>query len=243
MNPTFVLRVFGLEIADTVIVTIALTLTLVLACALISRRLTTRGLSLTQTAVEVLVRAVDDAVREIVGEDPAPYTPLVGGLMIFIGACNLLGAVPFVRPPTADLSTSVALALVVLGATPYYGIRRRGLKGYLATYLRPHPLMLPFNLIGELSRTIALAVRLFGNVMSGTMIGAVLLVVAGFLVPLPLMFLGLITAVVQAYIFGILAAVYIAAAVQVDRERPSPPKETPSWSSRQLSASQSSPQG
>ena len=107
----------------------------------------------------------------------------------------------------------------MLFAVPAFGIRRHGLLGYLRTYIRPHPLLLPFNLIGEATRTLALAVRLFGNSMSSQMIGAVLLIVAGLIVPIPLMMLGLLTGFVQAYIFGILAAIYIAAAVQVDQKR------------------------
>lgn len=216
MNPIFTVDLFGLVLADTIVVTLGLGALLVGLCALASRRLQTRDLALWQAALEAFTGWIDGTIRDLVEEDPAPYVPLIGTLMIFVGASNLLSLVPVVRPPTADLSTTLALALVVFAAVPVFGIRRHGLAGYLRSYVRPHPLLLPFNLIGELTRTIALAVRLFGNVMSGQMIGAILLVVAGALVPVPVMLLGVLTGLVQAYIFGVLAAVYIAAAIQID---------------------------
>ena len=153
--------------------------------------------------------------------------PLIGTLIVFIACSNLLSLIPVVRPPTADLSTTVALALVVFAAVPAFGIRRHGLRGYLSTYVKPHPLLLPFNLLGELTRTIALAIRLFGNIMSGQMIGAILLAIAGALVPLPLIILGVLTGLVQAYIFGVLTAVYIAAAIQVDADGRGRPDDDP----------------
>lgn len=228
MNPAFTVELFGLVFADTVFVTAGLTLALGLIAALTSRALVTRELGVWQATIEALTSAIAATIGEIVDEDPEPYIALIGTLVIFIAAANLLALVPRVRPPTADLATTVALALIVFGAVPYFGIRRRGLAGYLRTYVQPHPLLLPFNLIGELTRTLALAIRLFGNIMSGQMVGAILLTVAGALVPVPLLLLGVLTSLVQAYIFGVLAAVYIAAAVQVEarshmsRETPQP---------------------
>ncbi len=216
MQPRFVLHLFGLEIPDVVPVTLGLTLVLALIGWLTARSLEVHEPSRWQVALEVFVTWIHDTLREIFNEDPRPYVPLIGSLITWIGVCSLLSVVPFLRPPTAELSTTVALALIVMLAVPYFGIRRHGVIGYLRSYVRPHPLLLPFNLIGELTRTLALAVRLFGNVMSGQMIGAILLLVAGLLIPVPLMMLGLLTGLVQAYIFGILAAVFIAAAVQVE---------------------------
>lgn len=216
MNPVFAFEWLGLWITDTVVVTAVLTAALVITAWLATRRLSATRFGFVQITVELYVEWIRALVREIVEEDPEPYTPLVGTLVLFVGLCNLLSIVPVVRPPTADLSTTVALALVVFLAVPGYGIWRRGLWGYLRGYIQPHPLLLPFNLIGELTRTLALAVRLFGNVMSAQMVGAVVLVVAGVLVPVPLMALGIITGLIQAYIFGVLAAVFIAAAVQVE---------------------------
>lgn len=219
MNPTFTVKLLGLEFADTIFVSLGLTALLGGLAALASRRLRVAGLGLWQAALEGFTGWIAGTIGEIVEEDPGPYVALIGALILFIGASNLLSLVPVVRPPTADLSTAVALALVVFGAVPYYGIRRRGLAAYLRSYVQPHPLLLPFNLIGEFTRTLALAVRLFGNIMSGEMVGAILITVAGVLVPIPLMLLGILTGLVQAYIFGVLAAVYIAAAVQVDERR------------------------
>ena len=216
MTPVFELQLFGLTIPDTIVVSLGLTLILLVITWVSSRRLRVEDPSRVQVVLEIFVGWIGDTIERIMGEDPRPYVPLIGTLIVWIGVCNLLAAVPRVRPPTADLSTTVALALVVMLAVPGYGIWRHGLRGYLVTYVRPHPLLLPFNLIGELTRTLALAVRLFGNVMSGQMVGGILLLVAGLLIPIPLVMLGLLTGMIQAYIFGILAAVYIAAAVQVE---------------------------
>lgn len=224
MNPVFSFELFGITITDTVVVSFALTIVLTLVAFVSTRLFSATRFGMWQTAVELYVGWIRKQVGEIVEEDPAPYTPLIGTLILFVAVCNLLSIVPVVRPPTADLSTTVGLSLVVFLAVPVYGIRRRGLWGYLKGYVRPHPLMLPFNLISELTRTLALAVRLFGNVMSAQMVGAVVLVVAGVLVPIPLMMLGIITGLIQAYIFGVLAAVFIAAAVQVDQDKPSEPE-------------------
>jgi F-type H+-transporting ATPase subunit a len=216
MNPVFTLDLLGLEIPDTIVVSLGLTLIVLLLGWLGSRRLRVHDPSLWQVVLEIFVTWISDTIERIMNEDPRPYVPLIGTLILWIGLCNLLAAVPYVRPPTADLSTTVALALVVMLAVPVYGIWRHGVRGYLRTYVRPHPLLLPFNLIGELTRTLALAVRLFGNIMSGQMVGGILLLVAGLLIPIPLVMLGLLTGAIQAYIFGILATVYIAAAVQVE---------------------------
>ncbi|MGE0710656.1 MAG: F0F1 ATP synthase subunit A [Planctomycetota bacterium] len=217
-------RVFdiaGFQVEDTYLVTLGITGGLTLLAWVWGRRLQVAGLSPWQVAVESFFSWIEGTVREVVDEDPSPYVPLIATLMLFIAICNLLAVVPLIRPPTGQLSTAVALALVVFVAVPYYGIRRQGLRGYLAGYARPSPFLIPFNLMGELTRTLALAVRLFGNVMSGVMVGAVILLVAGFLVPLPLLFLSLLTGLIQAYIFGVLALVYIAAALRVEQQRPS----------------------
>ena len=132
---------------------------------------------------------------------------------------NILSVVPGYRAPTGSLSTSAALAFCVFVAVPVWGIRRRGLAGYFRLYIKPTPFMLPFNIMGEISRTLALAVRLFGNIMSGAMIGGILLSLAPLFFPVLLNILGLITGVIQAYIFAVLAAVYLAAAVRVQKDQ------------------------
>jgi F-type H+-transporting ATPase subunit a len=172
-------------------------------------------LSQGQNLLEVLVQALHDQIKEISQQQPSRYLPFIGTLFIFIATCNLLAIVPGFRPPTGSLSTTTALALCVFVAVPMYGVSRLGLGAYLKQYIQPTPIMLPFNIIGELSRTLALAVRLFGNVMSGTMIVAVLLAIVPLFVPIVMQLLGLVTGLIQAYIFAVLAMVYIASATQV----------------------------
>ena len=188
---------------------------LVLGSYLATRRLsTTTRLGRWQNLLEVLVSGMRDQIREMSQQDPGVYLPFVGTLFLFIATSNLLAVVPGFRPPTGSLSTTAALALCVLVAVPLYGIAERGLRGYLKVYVRPTVFMLPFNVIGELSRTVALAVRLYGNVMSGTVIAALLLSLVPFFFPVVLQLLGLLTGLVQAYIFAVLAMVYIASATR-----------------------------
>jgi len=183
--------------------------------------LVTRGLAsqarpvLPHTMVEMLVTFVLDQIRDVTEQDPEPYLPFVGTLFVFIAACNVLTIVPGFMPPTASLSTTAALALSVLVAVPAFGVARLGVVGYLRAYLRPTPWMLPFKLVSEASRTLALAVRLFGNIMSGTVIVAILVSIAPLLFPAVMQAFGLLIGVIQAYIFAILAIVYIASGTSV----------------------------
>jgi len=163
-------------------------------------------------AVEILIETMRAQIRDVRGGDPARFLPFIGTLFLFIAVSNLLGLVPGLASPMGSLSTTVALALCVLIAVPLYAVQAKGIAGYLRNYIRPTPMMLPFNVIGELSRTVALAVRLYGNVMSGTVVAAILLAVAPFFFPVLLQLLGLLTGLVQAYIFAVLAMVYIASA-------------------------------
>ena len=143
---------------------------------------------------------------------PRIYLGFLGTLFVFIATASLATVIPGYEPPTGSLSTTAALAICVFIAVPLYGIKEQGLLRYLGSYLEPTPIMLPFNIIGEFSRTLALAVRLFGNMMSGTMILAIMLSITPFIFPIVMSALGLLTGMVQAYIFSILATVYIAAA-------------------------------
>ncbi len=170
-------------------------------------------------AAEFLVEHLEGIMRDMFERDPSPYTPLVVTLALFIGTANLLGLAPGMRAPTADFSTTAALAIVVFLAVPFYGIRSRGLRGYLRHYLEPTPLLLPLEIITEFSRTLALAVRLFGNMMSEELVIAVLLAIAGLLVPVPIMMLSVLTGVVQAYIFAVLTVVYLSAAVRAQTSK------------------------
>lgn len=165
-----------------------------------------------QVMLEVVVSAIRDQIADMGSGDPARYLPFVGTLFLFIATANILAIIPGYQPPTGSLSTTAALAICVLIAVPVFSIAQRGLGGYLKTYLRPTPFMLPFNVISEVSRTLALAIRLYGNVMSGTVIVGILISVAPFFFPILLQLLGLLTGLIQAYIFAILAMVYIASA-------------------------------
>jgi len=178
-----------------------------------------RKLSRWQNFLEVIVTAMRNQIREIAQRDAAPFLPFVGTLFLFIALSNLLAIIPGWVPPTASLSTTAALALVVLIGVPIYGIQSRGFKQYLKLYVQPSPIMLPMNLLGELSRTLALAVRLFGNIMSGTKIAAILLAITPILFPVVMQALGLLTGMIQAYIFAVLAMVYIASAARIQQER------------------------
>lgn len=197
----------------TLVFTWAVMALLTVTSWLVTRRLTDGPeMSRGQNALEVLVTGLRDQIREVSRQESGPYLPFVGTLFIFIAACNLLAVVPGYLPPTGSLSTTTALAITVFVAVPGYGIAHEGLRRYLGHYVRPTVFMLPFNVIGELSRTIALAVRLYGNIMSGTVIVAILLGLVPFFFPVVMQVLGLITGLIQAYIFAVLAVVYIASA-------------------------------
>ncbi len=217
---------YGLfKLNGTIVFTWALMTVLVLGAMLITRKLSTNHQrSRWQNLLEIVVTGITQQIREVGLERPERYLAFLGTLFLFVAAAALATVVPGYEPPTGSLSTTVALALCVFVAVPLFGIREQGLRGYLKSYLEPTWIMLPFNLISELSRTLALAVRLFGNMMSGAMIVGILLTITPFLFPVVMTLLGLLTGMVQAYIFSILAAVYLAAAT---RPAPSPAKPAP----------------
>lgn len=185
-----------------------------------TRRLSLAAPTRWQSALEGVVLALRQAIEDAAPGHGARLLPFVGTLWLFIGAANLLGLVPGLSAPTGDLSLTAALAALVFVAVHVYGIRIEGLRPYLRHYLDPNPLLLPFHLLGEVTRTVALAIRLFGNMMSGAMILGILLSITPFLFPVVMTALGLLTGLVQAYIFTILAAVYIAAATLSRKPRP-----------------------
>jgi F-type H+-transporting ATPase subunit a len=178
-----------------------------------------------QVALELLVASLDSQIRDTMQTDPAPYRSLIGTLFVFILACNWVGIVPGVEPPTAHLETDAALAAVVLVSTIFYGIRTRGVARYLASFAEPTWIMIPLNLVEQITRTFSLVVRLFGNVMSGVFVIGIVLSLAGLLVPIPLMALDLLTGAVQAYIFTVLAAVFIGAALGGQAQSTSQPRQ------------------
>jgi len=208
------------KLNSTIVTTWALMLVLALGAWLITRRLSADvQIPRWQNLLEILVSGIRDQIRDIGLPEPERFLPFIGTLFIFIAFSNLCTILPGYEPPTGSLSTTTALALCVFVAVPFYGILENGLAAYLKSYFEPTFLMLPFNIIGELTRTLALAVRLFGNIMSGTMIVAILLSVAPLFFPVLMMALGLLTGLVQAYLFGILATVFIAAAARSREDR------------------------
>jgi len=209
------LHIGPVGVTATVVTTWAIILLLITATWLITRRLQVEQPGLLQTAVEGVVLTISKAVDDVVPDRGPQLLPFIGTLWVFIALANLAGVVPGVQSPTGDLSTTSALALVVFFSVHWFGIRSDGLRAYLRHYLAPSPILLPFHLISELTRTVALAMRLFGNIMSLEMAALLVLLVAGFLVPVPLLMLHIVEALVQAYIFGMLALVYIGGALQV----------------------------
>ncbi|MEO8038887.1 MAG: F0F1 ATP synthase subunit A [Betaproteobacteria bacterium] len=202
----------------TIVFTWVLMLVLSLGSALITRRLASgRELSRWQCMLEIIVTGMLKQIEDVGLRKPRKYLSFLGTLFLFVAASSLCTVIPGFEVPTGSLSTTAALAACVFVAVPIFGIAQQGFGGYLKTYLHPTVLMLPFNLISELSRTLALAVRLFGNMMSGAMIIAILLSITPFVFPVVMTLLGLLTGMVQAYIFSILAAVYIAAATRVSK--------------------------
>lgn len=216
INPDEALWQWGpVLINQTLIFTWVAMALLVLGSWLITRRLSSgTTMSRGQNLLEVLVGALRTQIRDVSRQEPGPYLPFVGTLFVFIAASNLLTLVPGYHPPTSSLSTTAALATCVFIAVPLFGIAQTGFPAYARQYLQPSIFMMPFNIIGELSRTLALAVRLYGNMMSGTVIGAILLGFVPVFVPIVMQLFGLLTGMIQAYIFAILAMVYIASATQ-----------------------------
>ena len=216
ISPDHIVWQWGaIKLNATIVYTWLVMVLMVLGSWLVTRRLSTETqMSRAQTLLEVVINTVQDQIREISQQQPGRYLLFIGTLFLFIAVSNLLIIVPGYHPPTGSLSTTAALAICVFFAIPLYGIAQQGLRGYLRQYLRPSPVMLPFNIIGELSRTLALAVRLFGNVMSGSLLVGILLAIVPLFFPVIMQALGLLTGIIQAYIFAILAMVYIASATR-----------------------------
>jgi F-type H+-transporting ATPase subunit a len=204
----------------TVITTWGLMIFLVTGSALITRNLKSdMQISRWQNMLEIIVIGIKNQIEEIGLKKPEVYIGFIGTLFLFIVTANVFIIIPWYHAPTGSLSTTTALALCVFLAVPFLGIERSGVWAYLKSYLQPTFIMLPFNLISEISRTMALAIRLFGNMMSGGLIVSILLTISPFIFPVIMNALGLLTGMVQAYIFSILATVYIAAAVR-DNQQP-----------------------
>jgi len=207
----------------TIVFTWGLMFVLAVGAKLVTRKLSI-GLERArwQNLLEIIVIAIEKQIEEVGLSQPRKYLGFLATLFLFLAMAALCTIIPGYQPPTGSLSTTAALALCVFVAVPLFGIGEQGVGGYLKSYVKPTFIMLPFNIISELSRTLAMAVRLFGNMMSGTMIIAILLSITPLIFPIIMTALGLLTGMVQAYIFFILAAVYIAAATRVRTSKPEP---------------------
>ena len=217
-NHETLLQLGPLAITTPVVTTWGVMLVLVLGAAWLRSRLSVRTPGRVQALAETAFELVQTEMRSTMNADPAPFLPLIATLFVFILTANFSGFLPGVEPPTAALEPVLALALIVFGAVLGWGVLRRGLWGYLRSYAQPSLLVLPLNLIEALTRIVSMSVRLFGNIMSGVVISTVVLGLAGLLVPVPFMALELLTGLIQAYIFTVLAMVFIAAAASESSE-------------------------
>jgi F-type H+-transporting ATPase subunit a len=207
-----------LPITRTMVVSLCVSVVLVGAAWALRRAVLRRPDSMPSALAFLVVESVDQGVRDIVGRPAPGLVTFSGSLFLFIAGCTLAGQLPGVRTPTANLPATTALAVIVFCAVPAAGIASRGVSDYLLQYLRPNPLLLPLHLLSEVSRTVALSVRLFGNMMSGYLVVALLVSLTGFLVPMPLMALDVLIGLLQAYIFAVLATVYVGAALRTSAE-------------------------
>jgi F-type H+-transporting ATPase subunit a len=200
-----------LAITTPVVTTWAIMAALTLASWLTTRQLRSRP-DRRQSVAELIVMGVVGQIEAVTRRSGRPLLPLIGTLFIFLAVANLSGVLPGVQAPTAKLETPAALAVIVFVSVHYYGVRARGLGGYLASFAKPKLIMLPLNVVSEITRTFSLMVRLFGNVMSGEFVIGLVVALAGLFTPIPLMALEVLLGLVQAYIFTVLATVFIGAA-------------------------------
>jgi F-type H+-transporting ATPase subunit a len=207
-----VVHIGPVALTETVVTTWLLMAALAIACWLATRRMSIVPGSL-QAMIETLVGAIEQQIRSIVNRDPSEFLPLLGTLFIFLVAANLAGVLPGVHAPTASIETPAALAAIIFFSVHVFGVRLNGVTGYLKSYLKPNPLLLPLNILSEFTRSFSLMMRLFGNIMSDELVIAIVVTLAGLLVPIPFMAFEILVGLVQAYIFSVLAAVYIGGAI------------------------------
>jgi F-type H+-transporting ATPase subunit a len=207
--PETVFSIGPVQVTDTVVFTWIVMAVVVVTSLLLTRRLSLHP-TLRQEALEAVFETVEKTVRDVLPIDPWLVVPILGTLWIFIGFSNLAGLVPVMKTPTADINTTFAFALLSYAATHIVGIANQGLRKYLGHYGEPTWIVLPFHLVAEVTRTVALAVRLFGNMLSGDMVALIILGIAGLLAPVPFALLHIVIGLIQAYIFGVLTLVFIA---------------------------------
>ncbi|MGR9045067.1 MAG: F0F1 ATP synthase subunit A [Gammaproteobacteria bacterium] len=213
MENDYFLTLGPVTLTGSVLTTWGIMLVIAAAAGFATRQMDLLAGSL-QTALEGIVSALEEAVLAVAPDHGRQIMPFVATLWLFLVVANLVGLIPGLHSPTRDLSVTSALAVLVFFSVHWFGIKTQGLKNYLRHYLTPSPILLPFHILSELTRTLALAVRLFGNIMSLEMAAMLILLVAGFLAPIPILMLHIIEALVQAYIFGMLALIYLAGAIQ-----------------------------
>jgi F-type H+-transporting ATPase subunit a len=206
-------------VAGSVLTSFGITAVLGLVSFLLTRRLS-REPGRPQAALELIVSGIDDQIRDVMQREPGPYTPFIGTLFLYLVVANSVEVVPLLHSPTARLETTMALALIAFFSVFFYGVRANGFRGYMKHFVKPTPLLAPIHVLSELTRTFALMMRLLGNIMSHGLVLAIVVSLAGLLVPIPVMVFGLFVGLVQAYIFAMLATVYIGAAVETERVDP-----------------------
>ena len=216
LSPAVLFNAGPLRITSTVLTTLGIVAVIALVAWILSRRLREPPGAF-QTAAETVVLAMEDAIRAVAPDHVKLLLPFIGSLWIYLVIANLTGLIPGLHSPTRDLSATAALAILVFLSVHWFGIRSQGLLSYLRHYISPNPVLLPFHLLSEITRTVALAVRLFGNMMSLEMAALLVLLVAGFLAPIPILMLHIVEALVQAYIFGMLALIYVAGGLQLQQ--------------------------
>jgi F-type H+-transporting ATPase subunit a len=199
----------SVPVSRPVVTTWGLMIALTIGCWLATRRLRLAAGNW-QAVIEASVVGIEEQISSLLNREPEPFLPLLGSLFIFLIAANLSGIVPGVTAPTASIETPAALASIIFVSVHFFGVRFQGLGRYLKSYIKPNPLLLPLNILSEITRSFSLAMRLFGNIMSEELVVAIILALAGLLVPIPFMAFGILVALVQAYIFSVLAAVYVA---------------------------------
>jgi F-type H+-transporting ATPase subunit a len=213
LAPDILFSLGPVAISRPVVTTWAIMAVLTALSWLGTRRASTEGSGILQTVLEIVVEALEKQISDIIRRPPGPFLPLLGTLFIFLVFANLAAVVPGMRPPTGHIETPAALAAIVFLSVHYFGIRARGLSNYVRHYTKPSLLLLPLNVLSEFTRTFSLMVRLFGNMMSHEFVIAIVVFMAGLLLPVPFMLLGILIGIIQAYIFTVLAAVFIGAAV------------------------------
>lgn len=212
LTSTLLFHIGPVAITRPVVTTWVIMAALALVCRFVTRRLAILPDG-RQALLEGIVTSVAGQIEDVIRKDARPFLPLLGTLIIFLVVANLSGVLPGVEAPTSKIETPAALALIVFFSVHYFGVRARGLRGYLASFAEPKLIMLPLNILSEITRTFSLMVRLFGNIMSGEFIIGLVVALAGLFVPIPLMALEILVGLVQAYIFTVLATVFIGAAV------------------------------